>query len=90
MAVELPEGWEARNKPPILFKRFEFERYSDTRHFLDLLAALTEETGLHPQNINFASTYVNLTLDSNENDEPSEAELKLATRINLLYKQVSS
>ena len=41
--AELPEAWESRGRPPTLFRRFEFERYSGTRAFLDALAALTEE-----------------------------------------------
>ena len=84
--ADIPADWEARGKPPTLFRRFNFERYSETRDFLDAVAALTEEAGLHPQNINFASTYVNITLDAGENGELGEAELGLATRINGLYK----
>ena len=82
-----PEGWEARGKPPTLFRRFTFERYGETRTFLDAVAALSEEAGLHPQNINFASTYVNITLESGESGELGEAELGLAGRINALYTQ---
>ena len=85
--AELPEGWEARGKPPTLFRRFSFGRYSETRAFLDALAALSEEAGLHPQNINFASTYVNVTLEAGEGGELGEAELGLAGRINALYTQ---
>lgn len=85
--AEQPEGWEARGKPPTLFRRFGFERYSETRAFLDAVAALSEEAGLHPQNINFASTYVNITLESGESGELGEAELSLAGRINALYTQ---
>jgi 4a-hydroxytetrahydrobiopterin dehydratase len=36
------------------------------RDFLDALAALSEETGVHPQNINFGTTYVNVTLEGAE------------------------
>ena len=82
-----PEGWEARGNPPTLFRRFSFERYSQTRDFLDAVAALSEESGLHPHNINFASTYVNITLESGENGELGDAELGLAKRINALYPQ---
>lgn len=83
--VDIPEGWEARGKPPTLFRRFSFERYSETRGFLDAVAALSEEAGLHPQNINFASTYVNITLESGESGNLGEAELSLADHINALY-----
>jgi len=67
-----------------LFRRFEFERYGETRVFLDAVAALTEETGVHPQNINFGTTYVNITLESADGSEPGSAELDLAARINAL------
>ncbi len=83
---ELPEGWEARGKPPTLFRRFEFERYSATRDFLDALAALSEEVGMHPQNINFGSTYVNVTLEGAAGGAPGEQELTLAARINALSR----
>ena len=83
--ADIPEGWEARGKPLTLFRRFSFERYGATRDFLDAIAALSEEAGLHPQNINFASTYVNITLEAGESGELGEAELDLAKRINALY-----
>jgi pterin-4a-carbinolamine dehydratase len=85
--ADIPAGWEARGKPPTLFRRFSFERYAQTRSFLDALAALSEEAGLHPQNINFASTYVNVTLEAGESGELGEAEVGLAERINALYSQ---
>ncbi len=80
--AELPEGWEARGKPPTLFRRFVFGSYADTRAFLDALAALSEETGIHPQNINFGSTYVNITLEAEDGVALTEAEHALAARIN--------
>lgn len=85
--AELPEGWEARGKPPTLFRRFGFARYADTRDFLDALAALSEETGIHPQNINFGSTYVNITLDAADGVALSDAEFSLAAKINDMSKK---
>ena len=84
--AEVPEHWEVRGRPPSLFRRFEFERYGATRAFLDGLAALSEEAGVHPQNINFGTTYVNVTLEGVEGGEPGEAELALAARINALHQ----
>ena len=80
----LPEGWEERGKPPTLFRRFEFARYGETRAFLDALAALAEETGLHPQNINFGTTYVNITLEPAEGGALGETEYGFAMRISAL------
>lgn len=88
--AELPEAWESRGKPPTLFRRFEFERYSGTRAFLEALAALTEEAGMHPQNINFGTTYVNITLEAAEGGELGEAELALAARIGALYQMAGA
>lgn len=82
--VELPKGWEARGKPLALFRRFEFERYSATRDFLDAMAVLSEQTGMHPQNINFGTTYVNVTLEGTEGKDPGEEVYALAARINAL------
>lgn len=81
---DLPEGWETRGKPPTLFQRFTFGNYTATRTFLDALAELSEETGVHPQNINFGTTYVNITLEAEDGKELTETELALATRINEL------
>jgi pterin-4a-carbinolamine dehydratase len=88
--ADLPEAWESRGRPPTLFRRFEFERYSGTRAFLDALAALTEEAGRHPQNINFGTTYVNITLEAADGGEIGEGEIDLAARINALYGPASS
>lgn len=81
---DVPEGWETRGKPPTLFRRFTFGNYADTRTFLDALAELSEETGIHPQNINFGTTYVNITLEAEDRKELTETEHALATRINKL------
>lgn len=81
-------GWESRGKPPTLFKRFTFERYSDTREFLDALAALADEVGMHPQNINFATTYVNVTLEAADGTSLGDAEHDFAARIDALAKPV--
>jgi 4a-hydroxytetrahydrobiopterin dehydratase len=81
---DLPEGWETRGKPPTLFRRFTFGNYAETRTFLDALAQLSEETGIHPQNINFGTTYVNITLEAEDRKELTDTEHTLATRINEL------
>jgi pterin-4a-carbinolamine dehydratase len=82
--AEMPSGWEARGKPPTLFRRFSFGTYSETRAFLDALAALSEETGIHPQNINFGTTYANVTLEAAEGETLTEADAAFARRIDAL------
>lgn len=76
---DLPVGWEARGKPPTLFRRFEFARYGETRAFLDALAAMSEARGRHPQNINFGATYVNITVEAaGENLDAADCEFAAA------------
>lgn len=82
--MEPPEGWELRGRPPALFRRFEFGGYRETRLFLDGLAELSEEAGMHPQNINFGTTYANVTLEASDGGEPGPEEYALAARINAL------
>lgn len=84
--ADVPKGWEMRGRPPVLFRRFGFARYGEIRAFLDAVAALSEETGLHPQNINFGTTYVNITLEASDGAALSDAEYALAARINGLHK----
>lgn len=85
--VEPPRGWQMREKPATLFRRFEFDRYAATRQFLDDLAALAEELGMHPQNINFGATYVNVTLEASVPGEGiGPAELAFAERVNALIR----
>lgn len=79
--TDLPPGWESRGAQRVLFRRFAFERYAQTRDFVDALSALTESAGVHPQNINFGSQYVNVTLDPLPD---GTADVALALRINAL------
>ena len=75
--------WETRGKSQTLFRRFNFERYAQTRDFMDALSELAQADGVHPQNINFSSTYVNVTLDPTDS---GLANHSLAQRIDALYK----
>lgn len=63
MESRWPEGWTEVERPPSLYRRFEFADYSETRAFLDRLAALSKETGLYPD-LSFSRTYVNVTVYS--------------------------
>jgi len=83
--ADAPTGWEARGKPPTLFRRFSFESYGATRDFLDALAALSEETGVHPQNINFGTSYVNVTLEAADGATLSDSDCDFARRVDALY-----
>ena len=61
MEPQGPEGWTEVERPPALYRRFEFAAYSETRVFLNRLAGLSKETGLYPD-LSFARTYVNVTV----------------------------
>ncbi len=82
--ADMPPNWEARGKPPTLFRRFSFGSYGETRAFLDALAALSEETGVHPQNINFGTTYANVTLEAADGGHLTEADAAFARRVDAL------
>ena len=56
-----PEGWTEVEKPPSLYRRFEFAAYPETRAFLERLAGLSKETGLYPD-LSFTRTHVNVTV----------------------------
>lgn len=76
-------GWEARNKPPLLFRRFEFEAYSATRAFLDALEGLSKETGYYPD-LGFASKHVNVTVQARDGSALAPADYEFATRVTAL------
>jgi 4a-hydroxytetrahydrobiopterin dehydratase len=60
-----PEGWTEVERPPSLYRRFEFPAYSETRAFLDRLAGLSKDTGLYPD-LSFSRTYVNVTVHGSD------------------------
>jgi pterin-4a-carbinolamine dehydratase len=74
-----PEGWTEVERPPSLYRRFEFAAYSETRAFLDRLASLSKETGLYPD-LSFARTYVNVTVPGSGGAVVGAEERKFAAR----------
>ena len=56
-----PEGWTEVERPPTLYRRYEFAAYPEVRAFLNRLASLSKETGLYPD-LSFSRTYVNVTV----------------------------
>jgi 4a-hydroxytetrahydrobiopterin dehydratase len=77
--VNAPEGWERRERPPRLFRRFQFGGYRDTRAFLDRLAALSEETGHYPD-LSFGTTYVNVTVHARDGKAIGPQDVDFARR----------
>jgi pterin-4a-carbinolamine dehydratase len=78
-AVALPEGWRVIDRPPSLFRRFQFESYRETRVFLDRLAALSAETGLYPD-LGFGTKHVNVTICGDNGSPPGTEQTEFASR----------
>lgn len=76
-------GWEAREKPPQLFRRFEFDGYAATRAFLDALEKLSKETGYYPD-LGFASKHVNVTIRARDDNALTPADYEFAVRVTAL------
>ncbi len=74
-----PDGWTEVEKPPLLYRRFEFAAYSETRAFLDRLEGLSKETGLYPD-LSFTRTHVNVTVYGSGGAAVGAAEREFAAR----------
>lgn len=79
----MSETWQVRKRPARLEARLEFPDYTSTRDFLDRLTELSEREGHYP-NLSFGRTYVNITLDTGEGEEVSEATWRIARLIDAL------
>jgi len=75
-------GWQRQDLPPTLSRRFEFESYPETRHFLDGVAKLADEAQHYP-NLSFGKTYVSVTLDA-DGKKLTPDIIALAQKIDLL------
>ncbi|MFP5344170.1 MAG: 4a-hydroxytetrahydrobiopterin dehydratase [Gammaproteobacteria bacterium] len=76
-------GWEVRDKPPLLFRRFEFDGYPATRAFLDALESLSKETGYYPD-LGFAAKHVNVTVQARDGNALTAVDYEFATRVTAL------
>lgn len=74
-----PEGWTEVERPPSLYRRFEFADYSETRAFLDRLASLSKETGLYPD-LSFSRTHVTVTVEGSDGAAVDAEEREFAAR----------
>jgi len=81
--MNIPEGWQRHDRPPNLFRRFTFGGYSETRAFLDRLAALSEETGYFPD-IGFATGHANVTVHARDGTALGTEDVDFARRVNAL------
>jgi len=76
-------GWEARERPPMLFRRFDFEDYAATRAFLDALEKLSKEQSYYPD-LSFASKHVNVTVQARDGQALTPPDFEFATRVTAL------
>jgi pterin-4a-carbinolamine dehydratase len=74
-----PQGWTEVERPPALYRRFEFAAYHEIRAFLDRLAGLSKETGLYPD-LSFTRTHVNVTVYGSEGAAVGAEERAFAAR----------
>lgn len=74
-------GWERRERPPMLFRRFQFTSYSATRAFLDALAELSKQQGYYPD-LSFGTTYANVTIQARDGAALTPADFEFAARAN--------
>lgn len=76
-------GWEVRERPPMLFRRFEFDAYRTTRTFLDALEALSKEQDYYPD-LGFATTYVNVTVQARDGKALAQVDYDFAVQVTAL------
>lgn len=86
---DLPPEWDRRERPPTLSRRFQFNGYSQTRRFLDELAALAEEFGYYPDT-SFGTNYVNVTIHACNETALEEKDFSYAARIDKLANLLHS
>lgn len=68
------QGWKAIERPAGLFRRYDFERYAQTRLFLELLAKESERVGRFPD-LSFGPRHVNVTIGADGPADPVAREL---------------
>ncbi len=74
-----PEGWGKHERPPSLFRRFQFGTYSETRAFLDRLETLSKEVEYFPD-ISFGTTYANVTVHARNTTDITQDDSDFAQR----------
>jgi len=89
MSQNVPEGWTQSGSDTVTwFKRFEFGEYAKMRKFLDALAEIAKDTGVHPDNIGFGRDYANITLEARKTDDENAALAGFAERLDDLARDM--
>ncbi len=83
---DLPEPWKQVAGSAAIHRRFEFDSYAQTSAFLEALANLSEETGIHPD-LSFAKTHANVTVPSEDGADGAadKAQRAFAARADALF-----
>lgn len=81
--VTAPEGWNRGDRPPNLFRRFQFGGYSETRTFLDRLADCSKNAGYYPD-ISFGKAYANVTIHARDGNAITDDDVAFARRVSEL------
>ena len=90
MVENPPAGWDLNGTgtEKHWFKRFEFSEYGRLRRFLDGLAELAEETGVHPDNIGFGRDYANVSLQAPSSSEVPSRIIDFVNRLDRLFEGI--
>ena len=81
--ISPPEHWQSVERPPSLFRRFQFSGYAETRAFLDRLGSLSETTGYYPD-IGFGTTYANITVHARDGKALGALDRDFAQQVSAL------
>ena len=87
MAEGCPSGWQERQKPGAMMRRYDFASYAETRTFLDHLTQLSERTGYFPD-LSFAKTHVSVSVAARE-ETLGPAEYSFAEQVDALAQRVA-
>lgn len=87
MAERQPSGWQVRQKPAVMTRRYDFANYAETHMFLDHLAQLSKRTGYFPD-LSFAKTHVNVSVAPRE-ETLGPAEYSFAEQVDALAQRVA-
>lgn len=87
--MSAPEGWNRGDKPPILFRRFLFGSYAETRGFLERLADYSKDSGYYPD-ISFGTTYANVTVHARDGKTVTCEDVNFASKANELVSSGAS
>jgi len=83
MDKDAEQRWICKDHPPSLFRRLQFDGYSNLRIFLDRLAELSKETKYYPD-ISFGTDYANITVYASNEKVLSEDDKAFAQRVDEL------